>query len=296
MNVFISYAHESTEHKLRVRQLADSLRAHGLVATIDQYVQGTPEGGWPRWMDQMLESSDRVLLVCSAAYYRRWIGKEETGKGRGVTWEATLTLNDLYDAQGKNSKFIPVIFSEADRDYIPRPLRGSSIYLIETAEQFGELYRDLTRQAWVKVMEVGDLVHLPEEKGLKIFTLNEEASLSGPAGRRETLREDRGKPQIAQQQQAVGDLGAAAPLPRRRREDRQIVEESRTPARKAKVWDPAVLERASKDLAVYIGPMAKVIVSRAAERTLSMKELYEALAAEIVSPSDRQKFLASQPL
>jgi hypothetical protein len=281
MNVFISYAHESTEHKLKVRQLADSLRAHGLVATIDQYVQGTPEGGWPRWMDQMLESSDRVLLVCSAAYYRRWIGKEEAGKGRGVTWEATLTLNDLYDAQGKNSKFIPVIFSEADRDYIPRPLRGSSIYLIETAEQFGELYRDLTRQAWVKVVEVGDLVHLPEEKGLKIFTLNEEASVPG---------------QIAKQQQAIGDPGAAAPLPRRRREDRQIVEESRTPAPKAKAWDPAVLERASKDLALYIGPMAKVIVGRAAERTLTMKELYEALAAEIISPSDRQKFLSSQPL
>ena len=57
-------------------------------------------------------------------------------------------------------------------------------------------------------------------------------------------------------------------------------------------WPPGVLERAGKDLAFYIGPMAKLIVSRAAERAQSRKDLYNALAAEIVSPSDRQKFLA----
>ncbi|HTV54870.1 MAG TPA: toll/interleukin-1 receptor domain-containing protein [Terriglobia bacterium] len=57
-------------------------------------------------------------------------------------------------------------------------------------------------------------------------------------------------------------------------------------------WPPGVLERAGKDLAFYIGPMARLIVSRAAERAQSRKELYKALAAEIVSPSDRQKFLA----
>jgi hypothetical protein len=57
-------------------------------------------------------------------------------------------------------------------------------------------------------------------------------------------------------------------------------------------WPPGVLERAGKDLAFYIGPMAKLIVSRAAERAQSRKELYHALAAEIISPSDRQKFLA----
>ncbi|MGH9431851.1 MAG: TIR domain-containing protein [Terriglobia bacterium] len=60
-----------------------------------------------------------------------------------------------------------------------------------------------------------------------------------------------------------------------------------------KSWDPAVLERASRDLAVYVGPMANVIVRRASQLTPSLGQLYQALAAEIASPTDRQKFLAS---
>lgn len=61
-------------------------------------------------------------------------------------------------------------------------------------------------------------------------------------------------------------------------------------------WDPAVLERATRDLAVYIGPMARVMVRRAAGSARSRLELYQALADEIPSLSDRQKFLASRPL
>jgi TIR domain len=61
-------------------------------------------------------------------------------------------------------------------------------------------------------------------------------------------------------------------------------------------WDPAMLERASRELAAYIGPMAKVIVRRAAESARSRQDFYQALAAEIPSFSDRQKFLALHPL
>jgi serine/threonine-protein kinase len=64
----------------------------------------------------------------------------------------------------------------------------------------------------------------------------------------------------------------------------------------SKSWDPAVLETARKNLAVYIGPMAKVLVSRAAKTARNTEELYRALAAEISVPSDREKFLRSLPL
>jgi len=63
----------------------------------------------------------------------------------------------------------------------------------------------------------------------------------------------------------------------------------------SKSWDPAVLETARKNLAVYIGPMAKVLVSRAAKTARNTEELYRALAAEISVPSDREKFLRSLP-
>ena len=69
----------------------------------------------------------------------------------------------------------------------------------------------------------------------------------------------------------------------------------RSPQEQARTWEPAVLERTKQELALYIGPMAKVIVDRAAPRTGSLEELYEILAAEIGSAKDREKFLASRP-
>jgi serine/threonine protein kinase len=63
-----------------------------------------------------------------------------------------------------------------------------------------------------------------------------------------------------------------------------------------KSWDPAVLENVRKNLAVYVGPMAKVLVNRAARNARNLEDLYRVLATEIASPADREKFLRSQPL
>jgi serine/threonine-protein kinase len=63
----------------------------------------------------------------------------------------------------------------------------------------------------------------------------------------------------------------------------------------SKSWDPVVLETARKNLAVYIGPMAKVLVSRASKTARTTEELYRALASEITTPADREKFLRSLP-
>jgi serine/threonine protein kinase len=71
----------------------------------------------------------------------------------------------------------------------------------------------------------------------------------------------------------------------------------KTPSsRRSRSWDPAELETARKNLAVYIGPMAKFIVGRAANHARSVEELYQALATEISSLKDREKFLRSRPL
>jgi serine/threonine protein kinase len=73
-------------------------------------------------------------------------------------------------------------------------------------------------------------------------------------------------------------------------------EVTKTPSGGLKSWDAAVLETARKNLAVYIGPMAKVIVGRAANKARSLEDLYQLLAAEIHSLQDREKFLRSRPL
>jgi serine/threonine-protein kinase len=55
-------------------------------------------------------------------------------------------------------------------------------------------------------------------------------------------------------------------------------------------WDPAFLEKVIHELAPYIGPIAKVMVNRAAKTARNSGELVQTLAAE-VPESDRKRFL-----
>jgi serine/threonine-protein kinase len=58
-------------------------------------------------------------------------------------------------------------------------------------------------------------------------------------------------------------------------------------------FEPAALDRLAQALAPYIGPIAKVVVARAARSARSAEELQNVLAAEIPSEADRQRFLAA---
>jgi len=58
-------------------------------------------------------------------------------------------------------------------------------------------------------------------------------------------------------------------------------------------FDPAVLDRLGKALAPYLGPIAKVVVTRAARGARNLEDLLNALAAEIPSTEDRRRFLTA---
>ena len=59
-------------------------------------------------------------------------------------------------------------------------------------------------------------------------------------------------------------------------------------------WDPDLLGKIKKEFAIYIGPMARILVDRMSKRSQTVDELYTLLAAEIPSETDRAKFLASR--
>jgi hypothetical protein len=69
--------------------------------------------------------------------------------------------------------------------------------------------------------------------------------------------------------------------------------ESDVPSTTATALDKAVLDRVSRELAAFIGPIAEVVVKRAAKRCTSMADLCGMVAQEIESNADRTKFLAS---
>jgi serine/threonine-protein kinase len=57
--------------------------------------------------------------------------------------------------------------------------------------------------------------------------------------------------------------------------------------------DPALIERATRELAHYIGPIARVIVRREMRSTGDWKQLRQRLAEEIPILRNREKFLAA---
>ena len=56
-------------------------------------------------------------------------------------------------------------------------------------------------------------------------------------------------------------------------------------------WDPEVLAMLEGDLAVYVGPLAKMLVRKAAQKTVDLAELQEVLSAELATDKERHEFL-----
>jgi hypothetical protein len=156
--VFISYSHDSLEHARRVMGLAERLRKDGVDAQLDQYVAGTPARGWPRWMEDQLDSSEFVLVICTETYRRRFLGREEPdNKGKGADWEGSLIRSELYYTRSDTNKYVPVLFNRQDEPFIPRPLSGHTHYLLSSEDNYAKLYVFLTGQAGVLPGKLGPL-------------------------------------------------------------------------------------------------------------------------------------------
>ena len=161
--IFISYSHYSIEHVRRVLALAERLRDDGVDAQLDQYVAGTPPSGWPRWMEDQLDSAQFVLVVCTETYHRRFNGGEEPNKGRGADWEGSSITLELYHARSDTSKFVPVLFKPRDEPFIPRQLSGHTRYLLNSEDNYAKLYAFLTGQPGIVPRKLGPLQTLARE-------------------------------------------------------------------------------------------------------------------------------------
>jgi nucleoside phosphorylase len=156
--VFISYSHniQSPDYKDRILMLANRLLEDGIDCNIDQYEDSPPEG-WQRWMLNQVERANFVLIACSEEYDRRFRGNETYGKGKGATWEGGVIIQELYDAQGQNSKFIPITINPEDANFIPNPLRSATNYRLQNDDGYESLYRRLTSQPRNRKPQLGKL-------------------------------------------------------------------------------------------------------------------------------------------
>lgn len=113
--VFISYSHDSLEHKKWVLELATRLRANGIDAILDQW-DLKPGDDLARFMEVNLDQADRVLMICSDTY----VTKADNGTG-GVGYEKMIVTSELLSNIDSN-KVIPIIRQESSCN-TPRFLR-----------------------------------------------------------------------------------------------------------------------------------------------------------------------------
>ena len=166
--VFVSYSQDSVEFADKVLNLSNKLRREGINAILDQYEE-SPAEGWPRWMENNIESADYVLIIGSNGYLDKATGKVSIGVGRGVKWESNIIYQKLYMSDSLNTKFIPVVFDNNDLSFIPTPLQGSTYYNVSTNEGFDRLYWRLRGVTIKEKPPLGKLRALPEKERKTLF-------------------------------------------------------------------------------------------------------------------------------
>ncbi len=155
--VFLSYSHDSPDHRATVLALAERMRHDGIEATVDQYLAGTPDQGWPRWMLDEIDAADHVLVICTPTYYRRFRGHEVPGRGKGADWEGAIITQERYEGRSKGTKFVPVIFDDEHEAAIPEPLRSATRYKLTSVSEYRKLCQYLRGEAGVEPSPVIDV-------------------------------------------------------------------------------------------------------------------------------------------
>jgi len=87
----------------------------------------------------------------------------------GAKWEGEIITQELYDVEGKNTKFIPIVFNREDIKYIPTEMRGGTYYLLDRDAEYDDLYRHLTDQPKTKKRDLGKLRSLLPKKRKESF-------------------------------------------------------------------------------------------------------------------------------
>lgn len=161
IKTFISYSHDSMDHKRLVLGFANQLREQGIDCTIDQYEE-SPDEGWIEWMEKNISTSSYVLVVCTKGYLDKLYQKNTT-IGKGVKWEGAIINQEIYDNEGKNRRFIPVFFGNENRNFIPRVLKSFTHYNLMNEFDYEKLYRRLTKQPAIRKPPLGKVVPFPRQ-------------------------------------------------------------------------------------------------------------------------------------
>ena len=137
--VFISYSHDSPEHRRWVSELGAELRRSGIDAILDQWDLG-PGDDVTQFMERGIRDSDRVLVICTDRYVRQ----ANAGKG-GVGYERQIVTAQLIQNLGTN-KFIPIIRQASGEEKTPTFLVTRMYVDLRDESQFEMEFDKLLRE------------------------------------------------------------------------------------------------------------------------------------------------------
>ncbi|MEW8203299.1 MAG: toll/interleukin-1 receptor domain-containing protein [Candidatus Thiodiazotropha endolucinida] len=160
-SVFISYSHDTQEHKKWVLDLATRLRTNGVDAALDQW-DLQPGDDLPHFMEQNLASADYVLMICTDNY----VQKANSGAG-GVGYEKMIITSNLL-ANIDSNKIIPIIRQEGGSE-VPTFLK-TKLYINFSRDDefefsFDELIRTLQKAPLYKKPEISNNPFEPITEG-----------------------------------------------------------------------------------------------------------------------------------
>lgn len=137
--MFMSYSHDSPEHKRWVGDLGKALMDSGVDVILDQWDLRLGDDV-PKFMEKSVSEADRVLMVCSEQY----VIKADDGKG-GVGYETMVVTGELVRNLG-TSKFIPVIRQAAGPPAVPTCVSTRLYVDFSDDDRFQEALQELLRE------------------------------------------------------------------------------------------------------------------------------------------------------
>ena len=158
--VFISYSHDSQEHKKWILDFAIRLRQTGVDAIIDQW-ELKPGDDLPAFMEKNLSNADYILMICTDNY----IEKANSGAG-GVGYEKMIITSELLSRIDSN-KVIPIIRQHGSH-LVPTFLKTKLYIDFSNADDFefnfDELIRTLHNSPLFEKPDIGNNPFKPIEE------------------------------------------------------------------------------------------------------------------------------------
>ncbi|MFV0673054.1 toll/interleukin-1 receptor domain-containing protein [Variovorax sp. tm] len=172
--IFISYSHDSQQHKDWALRLATSMRAHGIDAILDQW-DLVPGQDLAEFMAKGIRTADRVVMICSEAY----VAKAEAGIG-GVGYERLIVTAEVVAAID-TIKFIPVVRNNACAHRVPNFL-GPRLYVDFSEDaNYDEKFEGLAREILGIPAAVKPALGENPFKG-EVIASKEPVRIAGPSG------------------------------------------------------------------------------------------------------------------